>query len=593
MVSRALPSGGNPRPEGRGIVELKSLQNRWKLLSNVLYSALKHKIKYIMLPQIKTIFKRLHQREKLFFFLLTIVAGIFILWPLHDFQHYLAQGDHGRDLYCFKKTLHGAIPYRDYSWLFGPLMPYYYSLAYILGGISIQSVLLAQGFLILLTGVFIYRTCAVFLSPATAFVCSIWYWCFRGTEFFYTYNHSGGLLVLIAALYYLFNYIKTNRIPNVYTGFICLLLLTLIRPNMGIAILIAFVASLLLTDFIYKSPKIKQNRKIYLLCTAILLIISSLIYWFLLHPLPDYAITQSFPYGKSQRTDYSASPFSAFVYLLGMLVTYFKANITQTIFGALLFLSIVQLFLKIISNKILRQTKIEFLLIFCSLGSFIVLGSHEFIASGVFYRFFWIFPIIFITIFHLIAIAIRDIRSPVIKIITLLALFLPSMWNIQRDHRIIQSFKKPYHQLSIGENKIHTSQHPYWFKTVTDATNFIKTNIPPSERILVLPLDPLYLFLGERDSASRQLVFFEHINITSEQEKEIIKGMENNNGNWAIISNRSVSPEEGMGIFGKTYCPILGEYLDTHFILVAQFGDWKNQPGWAWNHGVRIFRRIN
>ena len=76
---------------------------------------------------IKTILSKLSGKEKTFFLVLAIVAGILILWPLHNFQHYLSQGDHGRDLYCFKKVMEGALPYRDFSWLFGPLMPYYYS----------------------------------------------------------------------------------------------------------------------------------------------------------------------------------------------------------------------------------------------------------------------------------------------------------------------------------------------------------------------------------------------------------------------------------------------------------------------------------
>src|SRR3989338_668613 len=143
-----------------------------------------------------------HQR--LLFLFLTVVAGLLVLLPFHDFQYFLAQGDHGRDLYCFKKTLDGALPYRDYSWLFGPLMPYYYSACYLLGGISIQSVLLGQGLLILLAGILIYLICAAFLPPALSFVCAFWYWSYRGTEFFYTYNHIGVIVAILVAIYCVF-----------------------------------------------------------------------------------------------------------------------------------------------------------------------------------------------------------------------------------------------------------------------------------------------------------------------------------------------------------------------------------------------------
>ena len=43
---------------------------------------------------IKTILSKLSGKEKEGFLLLTIIVGILVLWPLHNFQHYLAQGDH-------------------------------------------------------------------------------------------------------------------------------------------------------------------------------------------------------------------------------------------------------------------------------------------------------------------------------------------------------------------------------------------------------------------------------------------------------------------------------------------------------------------
>ena len=150
------------------------------------------------------------QGKRIFFLCLTILAGLFALSPLKNYQTFLSQGDHGRDLYCFKLTMEGAVPYRDYFWLFGPLMPYYYVVFYKLFGVSIQSVLLGQNILILLIGIVIYWSCALFLSPALSFVCATWYWALRDMEFFYTYNHTGGILMLVLTLYFLFQYIKTN-----------------------------------------------------------------------------------------------------------------------------------------------------------------------------------------------------------------------------------------------------------------------------------------------------------------------------------------------------------------------------------------------
>ena len=529
--------------------------------------------------------------KKTILLLLTTVAGILILWPLLNFQYYISTGDHGRDLYCFAKTMEGALPYQHYSWLYGPLMPYYYSIFFSLGGISIQSVLLGQFLLILLAGIFVYLVCSVFLPPALSSICALWYWSFRGAEFFYTYNHIGGLLAMLMTLYCLLKYIDHQRPFHVWAGFISIFLLMLIRLNMGVAILIAFILSLSLTDFVKKNPQTSQNRRLFIYCSLAVIALSSLIYWFLLHPLPDYAISQSFPYGKYQRTDYTTTSFDSLMLAWNIIYSYFTATLAQVILGSLLMLSCLQCVLITFSKKTSEETRKKLILIFTTLFIFILATAHEFIASGTHFRIFWILPFIFITSFTLIFTATKNISSLLIKILILMTLFLPPLTNITSDHRSIKAFKQPQHLLHVGKNKVYTTQHPVWINTVTDAANFIREHVPPSDKVLTLPFDSLYLFLSERESITRQLVFFEHINITEEQEKKIISNMENDNGNWVIISSRAVSTEGGMGTFGKTYCLLLAKYIADHFTVVAEYGDLITPGGWAWNHGVRILKR--
>jgi hypothetical protein len=84
----------------------------------------------------------LFQNQRMFFLALVVLAGIVILYPHLNYQFYLSQGDHGRDLYSFKKTFEGGIPYKDYDSQNGPLMPYYYSLFFRFFGVSVQTTLL-------------------------------------------------------------------------------------------------------------------------------------------------------------------------------------------------------------------------------------------------------------------------------------------------------------------------------------------------------------------------------------------------------------------------------------------------------------------
>ncbi len=79
--------------------------------------------------------------------ILLFLAGLLILWPYHNFQEYLAQGDHGRDLYAGQAVLRGETPYKDFWWVYGPFMPYYYAVFLKLFGPAISSILLGYGIL--------------------------------------------------------------------------------------------------------------------------------------------------------------------------------------------------------------------------------------------------------------------------------------------------------------------------------------------------------------------------------------------------------------------------------------------------------------
>jgi hypothetical protein len=58
------------------------------------------------------------------------------------------------------------------------------------------------------------------------------------------------------------------------------------------------------------------------------------------------------------------------------------------------------------------------------------------------------------------------------------------------------------------------------------------------------------------------------------------------------MSSRIMSDEHGLGVFGKTYCPLLAKYVQDNFTpAIRQGGDWNRPPGWANNHGVIIFKK--
>lgn len=540
---------------------------------------------------LKILFKLSHYQKPLFLFL-TAVIGVWILWPLNNFQFFLAQGDHGRELYGFKKTMEGALPYRDYSWLYGPLMPYYYSAFYHMFGVSIQSVLLGQNLLIWSSGILIYLSCAIFISPAMSFAAAIWYWAFRGAEFFYAYNHSGGVLAFLSTIYFLFRYIRQPKTFDVSTGFMAVSFLMLIRFNMGMAVLVAFFLSLCLTDFLRKDVLASKKKYSYIRSSLLVLAGVSLIYWLLLHPLPSYVIQQSFPFSKSHRLDNTVALQDTLFLLWEIVISYATASWPRLMLSFLFLLCAAQLALLVIRRQLPEKEKISVILVCASLSLFILLALHEFLASGVHYRIIWLRPLLILMVFYFFDMATKNIGRGIFRISLLIVFFYLSLLQIMDQNFLTQFFKKSENGLQIGKNKIYTSQNREWFDAVTEATQFIIKHVPENEKIFALPNDSLYYFLSGRDAGTRQLVFFDHVNIPPEQEQKTIRDLEINKVNYIVLSNRSDAQAEGLGTFGKTYCPILSKYIDENFKVEATFGDWKNEPGWAWNHGTKILRRV-
>ena len=128
--------------------------------------------------------------------------------------------------------------------------------------------------------------------------------------------------------------------------------------------------------------------------------------------------------------------------------------------------------------------------------------------------------------------------------------------------------------------------------TVTPTVSYLKTNLKDDELFFALPYDAV-LFLTDKVSPTRHDHFFDHEFIPPDQEKATIADLEDRRVNWILLSAGKTAWNSGLGTLGKTYCPLLGAYIAENFKTVAQFGDWVNgSPGWAWNHGTRILKRI-
>lgn len=524
---------------------------------------------------------------KILCLLLTILAGFFLLYPFIDVQYYLSQGDHGRDLYAFEQTTRGAQVYRDYWWVYGPLMPLYYSGIDRWLGTNIQSILAGEMFLRLFSGLFIFLTLCVFFSALIGLSGAVWFWVFS-EDFFFTYNHAGGIAMLTLIVYSLFLYLKNPRAGYLILGLIGILLLSLIKLNFGLSALLVFGISLPLIDFFNKVPFSSQKKYVYIALLA-LPIVLLVIYWTALKGLSIEEIRQCLPYLKGDQP-YETSMWTAAQVYLRSLWQNAASAWPNFIFAFLLILSILQSFYLLSRSKDDKISRNRRLLMIAILFLFLCAGAHEYLMSGVLYRSYWMRPFQVLTMFAFMAMATENL-SKLIQGLLFTTILLSAFLNFQAKVELTNQIKIPSQYLSLEKAKIFVGNSPQWIETINQTTEYLSTHLKNQETFFALPYDCLYYYLAGKTSPTRQLIFFEHIKIPPEQERKIIQDLENKHVDWVVISSRAVSSERGLGVLGKTYCPILGKYLEDNFSVAAAFGDWKNPPGWAWNHGTKILRR--
>ncbi len=524
-------------------------------------------------------------------FLLVPLAGLFMLFHHASFQPFLSQGDHGRDLYCFVQTLHGAIPYRDYWWVYGPIMPYYYALCMKIFGIAIPSVLVGKGLLTVLSGVFIFFALSRFTPILFAFLGAMWFWMYQ-PDFFFTYNHIGGIFCLTAIIFTLFSYIKQPKTKYLCFAVFLSFILALVKINFGIASLFVVVVFYRLYDRINGVAMTDGKKKLNKIACFVVPILILFIYFLLLCPLPIYEIRQCMPYLTNDQP-YHSTPQQALAALgKSILMTAMDIrNPANVVFAIFIVGSFVGCLIRIFATKTISKERRDIIAAFLLLVFFYFANLHEYLFSGVLYRSFWATPFSCMMIFLVIGYAFSKVNAQLQRLL-FGAFFVIVFSRYTADIDNVRTKKIPEQFLSIEHARITAGNEERWFVTVNQTTDFLKRTVPHDQTFFALPYDPLYYYLTDKTSPTRQLIFFEHINIPKEQEATIIADLERHNVNYVMISNRAIAKTEpGLGVFGTTYCPLLAKYIADHFEPIAQFGDWVNEPGWAWSHGTQVLKR--
>ena len=524
------------------------------------------------------------------FFFLTLVAGIVILYPFVDYQAIMATGDHGRDLYAARVALEGHVPYRDYWWVYGPLMPYYYALFFKALGIHVPALLAGKMLLTLLSALLIFGALvAATVSPALSLIGALWFLTFF-PDFFITYNHTGGIFLLLAVAYCLLRYLIEQRIFLLYLGLAGVFLLALVKVSFGLTTLFCLLAAAFTIDRVYKHPFDRQKQILFFSAAVIVPGVIFLIYWMLLKGLPVYAIRQCLPYlGDDQ--PYHVPLATGTLMLMQSILQNVGATLPNVLFAIMITGAGAQSIRILIDPRNEKHLRTHLLLAIGICVLFYVVNLQEFLVSGVFYRSLWAKPFAYLLMFIVLGVGTRRLPQGMrVGLYTILGLVLGlQMVNTQR---YMSAVKVPSQYLGVERGKVFLGNEAPWIATVTQTVSYLETNLRKDELFFALPYDPLYYFLTDKISPTRQLIFFDHIKIPPEQEKAILADLEKNKVNWIVLTSRQHATKEyGLGILGKTYCPLIGEYIEKNFSTVVQFGDWINEPGWAGNHGTRILKR--
>jgi len=526
------------------------------------------------------------KNPKTLFFVLALLAGVVLLFPTLNFQDWLSTGDHGRDLDAFEEVLDGKIVYRDYWWVYGPLMPYYYAFFYKILGIKIQSILIGKFVIKLSAGLLCYLALVRLFRPLTAFAAALWFWGFQ-QDFFFTYNHIGGIAVVTAVMFCLLSYLKAQRMNYLWWGLLACFVLSMIKVNFGLSSLGALLVTAFLVDYSYKVAFTSSKKLFYFTGVIIVPAMIFLVYWLLLKSLPMYEIRQCLPYSNADQP-YNTTPWGALAAFWKIEWTEAKASPILSIFYVLMTLCAVQTAL--IFHKIENPRRKMIALALFILAIYGAANFHEFLKSGVWYRWFWAQPPLIALVFILFETAAASLHKTIRLLLwsaILVMVFLAGL----RSWQASIAYQNPHQQIAGPRGGIYVANPADWVATVNTTAQYINQTLKPGELFFALPYDILYYYLTGRSNPSRQTIFFEHINVPPAQELKIIQELEAKGVNYVLLSSRHVSSEQGLGILGKTYCPILGKYINDNFVPLVRIGDWQNPPGWGWTHGTMILKR--
>ena len=529
-----------------------------------------------------------YKRRIPLFFILTLISGMFLVFPFHNFQLKFSQGDNGNDMYCFWRAFEGGRVYQDFWWDYGPLMPYYYGFFFRVFGVSIHGALIGYTLIYFLAGIFFFLALRQVIPSYMSYVATVWFWVFD-PRFDHTYNHAGGILFIVITMYFFFRYLKEQKGRDLYMALLCIFLLSLVKLNFGIVALASFVLSLKTVDALDKKSPCANKKQIYFAAIVMVPLLILLVYGSLLQGIPPEHARECLPFLRADRL-YHASPWQS-LHLLGKtqldrMRRIFPLLILNILWGC----SSGYLLYCLYKGRLDYSMKLKLLGSLSVLLIFFVFHFHEFFLSGVVYRMSWVIPFQVMAMFIIISLAMERM-SKTAKIILCCVILWMSFFTHAARYKFVSLLKNPSRYIGHERGKVYVANSNEWMDTVRLASGYLTDHLKDDETFLALIFEPLYYFLTAKESPHRRIVFYEFMGISREEENEIISTLEGKGIRYILLSNKCNYDEQGIGIFGETHCHLLSSYLMRNYQPVAVFGDWNKAPLWAERHAVMILKK--
>jgi len=392
--------------------------------------------------------------------------------------------------------------------------------------------------------------------------------------------------MMLAAVYFLVRYIKDSDKKYIYCGFLSIVFLLLIRATIGLSTLAAFFIFLTVRNLSHKDKEQKNDLLKYFLFTVGISLSVLFIYWLLTKDLPRYISMGDLAYWKYFRLEKIPRAFAA---LYGVMKTYFFSSMPRILFTLIFAMATAGTLAKLINHSSDKKYKIQLLTVLSLILTLAIFNLGELLATGIWFYTMWNLSLISIIFFYTFNIGFCHLNR-FAKIIIAAVLLLVPLLSILHTSKFLTAVKHPLNKLWIGKNEIylHPTQRPS-IHTLTNATIFLVSQIDENEKFLAIPYDPLYYYLSNRDSATRQLTI---LDFSESKEQDLLGEIKKNEVKHILISNRAYRDSDPrFGVLGKKYGIKLQKYINEYFEEIATFGPWEASSGWTANHAVKIYRK--